>query len=82
MATKIYKDYTLEHLTANSVNVLVVSSAKVNTVMYEISRERLSYQNSIIGRERLLADLPENYALAVLNLWGDTPTVEDPQGGE
>lgn len=36
MATKIYYDYTLEQLTASSVNVLTIASAKVNGKMYEI----------------------------------------------
>ena len=41
MATKIYNDYTLEQLTVDSVNVLIISSAKVNGKMYELERTRM-----------------------------------------
>ena len=83
MATKIYNDYTLEQLTADSVNVLIVSSAKVNGKMYELERTRMCYGNSPIGREQIVNDLPEQYANAVLAVWGETPTLSDPEkGGE
>lgn len=83
MATKIYNDYTLEQLTADSVNVLIVSSAKVNGKMYELERTRMCYCNSPIGREQIVNDLPEQYANAVFAVWGDTPTLSDPEkGGE
>lgn len=78
MATTIYKDYTLEQLTVNSVNVLIVSSADVNGKMYEIERERICYANSSIGRQQVEEVLPEQYAAAVLAVWGETPTVSDP----
>lgn len=81
MASKIYYEYTLEQLTASSVNVLTISSAKVNGKMYELERTRMSYANSPIGREQISEALPEQYAAAVLSFWGDTPTVPDPDRG-
>ena len=78
MATKIYKDYTLEQLTVDSVNVLIISSAKVNGKMYELERTRISYANSPIGREQIVEALPDQYAEAVLAVWGTTPTRQDP----
>lgn len=84
MATKIYYDYTLEQLTASSVNVLTIASAKVNGKMYEIEKSRMCYANSPIGRQQISEDLPEQYAEAVLAVWGDSPTIPDPEqpGGE
>lgn len=78
MATKIIKEYTLEQLTADSVNVLITSSATVNLKVYVLGHERISYSNSEHGRELVRENLPEEYANAVFALWGDTPTVPDP----
>lgn len=78
MATKIMKEYTLEQLTPDSVNVLIVSSATVNLKVYVLGHERISYSNSEHGREQVRENLPEEYSNAVFALWGDTPTVPDP----
>ena len=83
MATKINTAYTLEQLTADSVNVLTVSSAKVNGKVYELERARVCYGNSPLGRQQIVEALPEQYAEAVLAVWGDAPTLTDPtKGGE
>ena len=79
MATKIYEEYTLEQLTVDSVNVLTVSSAKVNGKMYELERNRICYANSPLGRQKVVDSLPEQYAEAILAVWGDTPTLSDPE---
>ena len=79
MASKIYYDYTLEQLTTTSVNVLTVARAKVNGKMYELERTRMCYANSPTGRQKVSQDLPEQYAEAILAVWGDTPTVDDPE---
>ena len=79
MATKINLAYTLEQLTVDSVNVLTVSSAKVNGKIYELERSRICYANSPIGRQQIVDSLPEQYAEAVLAVWGDTPTLSDPE---
>ena len=78
MATKITKEYTLEQLTSDSVNVLTVSTAKVNGKPYELGRERMSFSNSTTGRKQLIEKLPISYYDAVHALWGDSPTVSDP----
>lgn len=78
---KIYKDYTLEQLTATSVNVLVNSSATIDKERRLIGKSRMSYVNSALDRTRLAEDLPEEYVNAVLALWGDKPKVADPPEG-
>ena len=82
MATKITKEYILEQLTSDSVNVVTVSYAKVNSKLCEISRERMSYPNSTMGRELISEALPKEYLSAVLVVWGENPTMDNPKNKE
>ena len=82
MATKITKEYILEQLTADSVNVVMVSYAKVNSKNCEISRERMSYPNSAMGRELIGKAIPKEYLSAVLVVWGENPTMDNPNNKE
>lgn len=75
---KIKNTYSLEQLTETSVNVVTVSYATINKEEREIGRSRMAYVNSPTGREKIAADLPEEYAKAVLALWDDKPTAADP----
>lgn len=75
---KTKKEYTLEHLTTESVNVVTVSTATIDKERREVGRSRMAYVNSPTGRKQLSAILPEEYVTAVLALWGETPTVSDP----
>lgn len=78
MATKISKEYILEQLTADSVNVVTVSYVRVNSKLCEIGRERVSYSNSTVGRELISKAIPNEYVLAVFAVWGDNPTMDNP----
>ena len=75
---KIQKDYSLEQLTAESVNVVEISIATINKKPHEIGRSPMAYVNSPTGRKQLTDKLPEEYVKAVLALWGENPTVSDP----
>lgn len=75
---KIQRDYSLEQLTAESVNVVEISIATINKKPHEIGRSRMAYVNSPTGRNQLTDKLPEEYVKAVLALWGENPTVSDP----
>lgn len=79
---KITQEYSLEQLTAQSVNVVETLFATINKQLCEIGRSRMAYVNSPIGREKLAAAIPEEFVNAVMALWGNSPTVVDPQGGE
>ena len=50
---KIQKDYSLEQLTAESVNVVEISIATINKKPHEIGRSRMAYVNSPTGRKQL-----------------------------
>lgn len=75
---KIKKEYTLEQLTTESVNVITVSTATIDKERREVGRSRMAYVNSPTGRKQLSEILPDEYVNAVLALWGATPTVSDP----
>ena len=75
---KIQKDYSLEQLTAESVNVVEISIATINKKPHEIGRSRMAYVNSPAGRKQLTDKLPEEYVKAVMALWGENPTLSDP----
>lgn len=79
MATTITKELTLDLLNKNSVSVKTVEKAVVNLVERTIGTSRKAYANSPIGRQQITDELPEQYANAVFAVWGDEPTVADPE---
>jgi len=77
---KTYNEYTLTELTKNSVNILIQTFADINGLITKVgAKQRISCANSELGRQKLPELIPEQYALAVLAVWGDTPTVPDPE---
>lgn len=79
MATKITKEIILDLLCKNSVSVKTVEKATIDAVKREIGTSRKAYANSPIGRQQIVEDIPEEYATAVFAVWGDMPTVDDPE---
>lgn len=78
-----YTEITLDLLTTASVSVLTKTYADINGVKTQVGENvRKAYANSPTGRERIKADLPEEYYNTVLTLWGDTPLFEDPKKPE
>lgn len=74
----ITKEYSLEQLTADTVNVAVISYADIESKRCEISRSRMAYSNSPTGRKLLEEALPEEYKKAVFAIWGKEATLKDP----
>lgn len=77
---EITKEYLLDALTVNSVSVLVKQFIQLDgeSEKQQIGKPvRISYVNSVNGRKEVLAELPENFARGVLEVWGDIPTVPD-----
>lgn len=81
MATiETYTEITLDLLTQNGVSVLTKTFADINGIKTQVGNNiRRAYGNSPIGRDLLRADIPEIYYNAVLAVWGDTPTLTDPE---
>ena len=73
------KDYILESLNINSVNVVIETSAEIDGEMYTLGRARKSYSNSSYGRELIKKELPTNYYNAIMTIWGENSTVKDPE---
>jgi hypothetical protein len=71
--------YFLEQLTENSVNVLIIKTITLEDKEYELERTRTCYGNSEIGRQQVTDQLPEQYAKAIFDIWGDEPTLIDPE---
>lgn len=77
---EITKEYLLDALTINSVSVLIKQFIRLDdeSEKQQIGKPiRISYVNSVTGRREVLAELPENFANGILQVWGDTPTVPD-----
>ena len=73
---------TLDALTQNSVSVKTRKTITQDGIGYEIGDpHRCAYVNSVSGRQQLAAELPEPYLSAVLAVWGNAPTVDEPKGG-
>lgn len=75
---------TIDALTKNSVSIKRQKTITADGSTYEIGEpHRCAYANSATGREQIAEELPEPYLSAVMAVWGDTPTVEDPaEGGD
>lgn len=73
---------TLDALTKNSVSVKRQKTITAEGSTYEIGEpHRCAYANSSSGREQIAAEVPDPYLSAVMAVWGDAPTVEDPASG-
>lgn len=69
---------TVDNLTENSVSVKTQKIIDMDGTSYPMGDpHRCAYMNSTSGRASLKNDVPEPYLSAVLNVWGDAPTVED-----
>lgn len=79
MVTTINKEITLDLLNEKSVSVKTVEKANINSEERIIGTNRNAYANSPIGRQQIVKELPEQYVNAVMAVWGNEPTVDDPE---
>lgn len=76
---KTYEEFTLTLLTEKSVSVMKRTYADIGGTKTQIGEsQRKAYANSTIGRQQIIDELPEPYANAVMAVWGDEPTIDDP----
>ena len=74
---------TLDMLTKDSVSVLRQQFLNYNGVDMQVGENiRNAYENSPSGREQLKAVLSDEYYNAVMAVWGDNPTVDEPTESE
>lgn len=75
--------YTLDMLTQDSVSVLKQQYIFIGGAETQVGGNiRNAYMNSPKQRTQLQTDLPPEQYNAVMAVWGDTPTVEDPANPE
>ena len=75
LTTKI----TLDMLTQDSISVLKQQFLILNDSEMQVGGNvRNTYVNSISGRKLIKSILPDEYYNAVIAVWGDTPTVDEP----
>ena len=74
---------TLDMLTKESVSVLRQQFLNYDGVDMQVGENvRNAYENSPSGREQLKAVLSDEYYNAVMAVWGDNPTVDEPTESE
>ena len=70
---------TLDMLTTDSVSVLRQQFINYNGVEMQVGENiRNAYMNSKSGREQLRMVLSDEYYNAVMTVWGNAPTVDEP----
>ena len=73
-----YEKITVDMLTTDSVSILRRTFATINDEETQIGDNwRRSYINSEAGRLQISEELEEPYLSSVMQVWGDTPTVEE-----
>lgn len=74
---------TLDMLTKDSVSVLRQQFLNYGGVDMQVGGNvRNAYTNSKSGREQLRKALSDEYYTAVMTVWGDNPTVDEPVESE
>lgn len=74
------KQYTVDMLTVDSVSIKSQDQVNIEGQMYLVGEpHRCAYINSASGRAQIAAELPEPYLSAVMAVWGDEPTVPEPE---
>lgn len=70
---------TLDMLTKDSVSILRQQFVNLNGQLTQVGQNiRNAYMNNPSGRTTITEILPEEYSNAILAVWGDSATVEDP----
>lgn len=79
----IQKKKTIDMLTPDSVSILTQNYIEFNGVQNQVGQNhRCSYINSNTGRTFLQENESEEVVNAVFAIWGDTPTIEEPEEAE
>lgn len=76
---EIKEKITLDMLTSDSVSILKQKYITIDGTDIKVGENiRNAYMNTQADRDNLKDALPEDFYNAVLAVWGDTPTVEEP----
>lgn len=75
-------EIALENLSQDSVSVLKKPYVEFMGQRFYGTNIRNTYANSPSGRTLIKESLSDDYYNAVISVWGDTPTVDDPKESE
>lgn len=74
------KKITIQDLNTNTVVVLTRTFVTVDDQVLQLGPvTSVCYNNCPYDRDRMKDSLPEQYANAILAVWGDEPILEDPK---
>ena len=80
---EIQEKIILDMLTTDSVSVLKQQYITVTGTDIRVGDNiRNAYMNTQTEREQLKSILPEEFYNAVMAVWGDTPSVNEPEEGD
>lgn len=72
----MYEKNFIDMLSQDGVSIRTQKYTVADGVEYAIGiPHRCAYVNSERGRAAVINDLPEQYATAIMAVWGDAPTV-------
>lgn len=75
----IIEKITLDMLTQNSVSILKQKFIEIDGEETQVGNNvRNAYMNCVSDRTLIETLLPEDYYNAVIAVWGDAPTVDEP----
>jgi len=74
------KQITLHRLTVDFVEVSTKETAEINGKKNVVDNHMVSSSNSPMGRKFVEGlDIPKNFITSIFDVWGDEPTVADPE---
>ena len=77
---EIQEKKTVDMLTSESVSVLTQKFINVDGVQTQVGQNhRCAYVNSESGRKSIVESEPEEIVTSVMPIWGDTPTISEPE---
>lgn len=81
MDKNILEKKTIDMLTEDSVSILTQKFIEIDGEQVQVgNNHRRAYVNSKAGRTDLAASEPEDIVVPIMVRWGESPTVEDPDG--
>lgn len=76
---EVQTNYKIESLSENNVTIVTKDFIEINGNLTQIGfTKSCCFSNCSYDRNRLESLLPANYFNAIISVWGETPSLEDP----
>lgn len=74
-----YNEIVIDSLTQSSVSILTKTFIDLEGIKTQVgNNKRMTYANSVLGRDLLLNEIGSPYYDAIMVIWGDEPILIDP----